>query len=111
MSEIQRLRDIGSLDGSVSFYSSSDNGFREKVEEVECILDGGTVVDREFEEGGRWSNYETTIHKLTEGDEVAYFLVMQERPATESQDGMDCQFEFYEVEPYEVTITKYRGVN
>jgi hypothetical protein len=110
MSEIQRLREIGVLEGSISYYSS-DNDFREKVEEVEYILEGGSVVEREFEEGGRWSNYETTIFKLTEGDEVAYFRTYQERPATESQDGMDLWFSFDEVEPYEVTITKFRGVN
>jgi hypothetical protein len=114
MSEIQKLREFGSLEGSISYYSSSDNGFREKVEEIECILDGGKVVEREFEDGGRWSNYETTVTEIEEfvGDrhEVAYFRVVQERPATESQDGMDLWFTFEEVEPYQVTITKFRGV-
>jgi hypothetical protein len=110
MSEIQKLREYGSLEGSISYYSSSDNGFREKVEEIECILDGGKVVEREFEDGGRWSNYETTVTKVTEGDEVAYFRTVQERPATESQDGMDLWFTFEEVEPYQVIITKFRGV-
>lgn len=46
-------------------------------------------VDETFSEGGRWSNYRHTVYKVVEGDEVAYFKVSQEEPATESQEGGD----------------------
>jgi hypothetical protein len=109
MSTIARLREIGSFDGSKGWYSDRDP----RIEEIEDLLYEGKVVHSEFEDGGRWSNYETEIYEIEEfnGDshEVAYFLKMEERPATESQEGMDTQFEFYEVEPYQVTVTKYRG--
>ncbi|UKL30041.1 hypothetical protein [Bacillus phage PK2] len=109
MSEIKKLREFGSVEGSISYYGDSE--FRKTVEEIEYILDGGKEVHSEFEDGGRWSNYETTVTEIREGDEVAYFRVVQERPATESQDGMDLWFSFEEVEPYEVTTVAYRSVN
>lgn len=64
-------------------------------------------VHEEFEDGGRWSNYRTTVYKVTEGDEVAYFSVCREEPATEMQDGGDFSLSFYEVQPKEKTIIVY----
>jgi hypothetical protein len=107
MSNIQRLREIGSFSASRSWYSDRD----ERFELIETLLWEAEEVHTEFSDGGRWSNYETTVYKLEEDGEVAYFQTVNERPATESQEGMDCWFEFEEVEPYQVTITKYRGKN
>jgi hypothetical protein len=72
-------------------------------------------VQREYHEGGRWSNYESTVFKVTEVTdeytaEVAYFKIFEEVPATESQDGGDFMFEMNEVVPYQVVETKYRKI-
>lgn len=108
MSTIKRLREIGSLDTTISCYSSDSHIESEKAQEVQEIFWNEIVVDKRFEDGGRWSNFETTIIKITEGEEVAYFLTTEERPATEQQEGGDFTFLFYEVEPIQVTVTQYQ---
>lgn len=83
-------------------------------EEVGFILDrykpeGYTTncVDSTFEDGGRWTNFETNVHEITQGDEVAYFSICREVPATESQEGGDFMVSIEEVIPQEVTVIKY----
>lgn len=83
-------------------------------EEVDVILDaykpkGYSVkcVDSEFEDGGRWSNYQTNVYRVEQDGQVAHFSVWREVPATESQDGMDLALEINEVVPEEVTVIKY----
>jgi hypothetical protein len=92
----------------------------EAYEEIDVALDGymsgkdGILpyqvakVDEEFEDGGRWSNYRTTVHKVEEeSGAVAYFSLWRELPATEIQDGGDFSYELEEVVPREVTVTRY----
>jgi hypothetical protein len=113
MSKIARLRELSGLDTYVGSYSSRD----ERVEEVDELLEelDTTEVHEEFEEGGRWSNYVTTVYRVTEpiqGDrlgfvEQAYFRVTREQPATEMQEGQDCSYQFDEVIPKQVVKTVY----
>lgn len=105
---IETLRNLGSIDGCKEY-----GNYDENLETLE-LLDtwrpkGYTLekVDSTFEDLGRWSNYETTVYKVTENGEVAYFEYGQEVPATESQDGMDLSYHFHEVEPKEVTVIQY----
>lgn len=65
------------------------------------------AVHKKYEDGGRWSNYKTTVFEVTEGEDVAYFEVYQEVPATEMQDGGDFSTSFNEVRPVEKTIVVY----
>ncbi|MDR9852942.1 hypothetical protein RJP21_04925 [Paenibacillus sp. VCA1] len=64
-------------------------------------------VDEEFEDGGRWSNYKTTVYRVEQDGQVAHFSVWREEPATEMQDGMDLALQINEVVPEEVTVIKY----
>lgn len=109
MSAIKRLREIGDRSLWRSYYSSQ-NSDRELIEEIEDLL-GDDIIERDFEEGGRWSNFESEVFKVEEGDEVAYFRVTHEVPATESQEGMDSSYEIEEVEPHQVMTTIYRRKN
>jgi len=71
----------------------------DEIDDVEIIED--KVVDRR-----RWVVVSRAI--LKRGDEVVG--LSYESPATEYQEGGDFNHEFYAVEPYEVTVTKYRKV-
>lgn len=65
-------------------------------------------VHEEFEDGGRWSNYQTKIYEVVEdGGKAAYFSVWREVPATEMQDGMDLALAIEEVVPQLVMTTEY----
>lgn len=80
----------------------------EAYEEVTVVLDRyGEQVDETYEDGGRWTNYRTTVYRVSESEEVAYFSLWRELPATESQDGGDFSYELSEVVPQEVTVTRY----
>lgn len=73
------------------------------------VLDEGVdaeVVDEEYLDSGRWSEHHRAVFKR--GNE--YVAMEYEVPATEMQEGGDFDYEFYVVEPYEVTVTKYRKV-
>lgn len=100
MGKIEQLREFDGYDGEA---------WDDTYEEIDELLYGQGIkqVHSEFEEGGRWSNYETKVYEVTEGDDVAYFSVMREVPASETQDGMECTFEFNEVHPRTKTITVY----
>jgi hypothetical protein len=109
MSKIAKLRELSGFDGYWGYYAPDED--REKVELIDDILyEIGEQVDSSFQEGGRWSNYEYTTHKVEENGETAYFEICREVPATESQEGGDHMYEFYEVEPKQVTTTKYYRV-
>lgn len=86
----------------------------EEREEIDFALDtfrpqGYSVekVHSEFEDGGRWHNVETTIYKVEQNEEFAYFGFTRDVPASESQDGMDLYWNFFEAEPKEVTVIQY----
>lgn len=107
MNLIEKLREVGSFTVDTSYYRRDDEN-RELYEEL--VYGGGKRVHSEFENGGRWSNYETKVYKVTEGEETAYFEVFEEVPATESQEGGDYEADVYEVTPYEVMVVKYKRV-
>lgn len=107
--KIAELRKMAGTSGYWGCFAPEKD--REIYEAIECTLDcEGVQVSSDFEEGGRWSNYETKVYRFKEGEEVAFFELMREVPATESQDGGDHTFEFYEVKPKEVKITRYERV-
>lgn len=76
--------------------------------EVEDIydVDAEKVSDR-FLDSGRWVEYHRAVFKR--GDE--YVALDYSLPATEYQEGSEGPSEAYAVEPYEVTVTKYRKVD
>ena len=111
MSElIKALRAEGNFELTTSYYpklSKEDEKRSELLEDLQ--YGGGKKVHTEFEDGGRWSNYKTTVYELTADDgEKAYFQVWKEVPATEMQEGCDFTTSVSEVVPYDVTVTKYR---
>lgn len=55
---------------------------------------------------GRWTETHRAVFKR--GDE--YVALDYEVPATEYQEGSEAESFVYAVEPYEVTVTKYREV-
>lgn len=103
---IEQLRKYDDFYGNGGYYGRS-----KEVEEIEDLLYDAkaTQVHEEFEDGGRWSNYKITVHKVEENGKVAYFEINQEVPATEMQEGGDFSYSFYEVVPKEVTVIKYVG--
>ncbi|UNL92808.1 hypothetical protein CPY53_04205 [Paenibacillus polymyxa] len=109
---IEKLRAIEArLDASIYTGNVGDENWRE----IDDILDAYKPEDytvecvaTEYGEGGRWTTTEEVTYKVTQADgKVAHFLVNRERPATEMQEGGDFTFEFAEVIPQEVTITRY----
>lgn len=106
MSLIKRLREVGSFTLDTSYYGRDDKNL-ELYEDLTCE---GKVVYTRFKDGGRWSNYETKVYEITEGDVTAYFEVSEEVPATENQEGGYFEADVYEVTPYEVKVTKYKRV-
>jgi hypothetical protein len=69
-------------------------------------IDGAEIVQDEIIDQRRWVTVnEAVLRKGTELVGLKY-----ESPSTEVQEGGDFDHEFYEVEPYEVTVTKYRKV-
>lgn len=69
-------------------------------------VDGAEIVEDEMIDQRRW----VTVHRavLRKGTELVG--LDYEAPSTEMQEGGDFDWSFYEVEPYEVTVTKYRKV-
>lgn len=100
---IEQLRKYDGFDGTTGY------GRSEEVDEIEDLLyDAKSMkVHKDFEDGGRWTNYETTVHKVEENGKVAYFEIGREVPATEVQDGGEFSYSFNEVVPKEVTVIKY----
>jgi hypothetical protein len=102
MSLIKELRELGRLDGTVDWYSN-----KRLPDALEDLEEEGKVIKSEFEDYGRWSNYVTKVYKIEEDGEVAYFEFGMEKPATESQDGMELSYHFLEVKPVEKVIIEY----
>ena len=103
---IEQLRKYEGFDGTGGYYGRSA-----EVDEIDELLyeAKATEVHSEFEDGGRWSNYETTVWKVEENGKVAYFSICEERPATEMQEGGEFSYQFNEVVPKEVTVIQYVG--
>ncbi|MRD36478.1 hypothetical protein GH882_10990 [Bacillus thuringiensis] len=77
-------------------------------EQAEVLETNGNEVHSEYEDGGRWSNYETKVYRFWHNSEFVYFQVSKEVPATEMQDGGDFgDPEIGQVYPKEVTTTIY----
>lgn len=91
LSECQALE--GGYNGLNSYH------VEEEIENVEKLED-------EMTGDSRWSIFHRAVFKR--GDE--YVALDYETPATEYQEGGDFSHEFYVVEPYEVTVTKFRKV-
>jgi type I restriction-modification system DNA methylase subunit len=75
----------------------------------EFLESHGTTVDETFEDGGRWSNYVTSVYRFYHNREYIYVQVSKEVPATEMQDGGD--FEDPEIEqvfPHKVESVVYK---
>lgn len=86
----------------------------ETHEEVDAILSAlkpkgytSKCVSTAFEDGGRWTNWETEIYRVEQYGRVAHFSVCREVPATECQDGGDFAVNITEVVPQEVTVIQY----
>ncbi|WP_010495019.1 hypothetical protein [Paenibacillus elgii] len=113
MDVIEKLREL-STKVNVSKYgevSVGDENWRAIDDILDVYKPEGYEVDEvqtEFDEGGRWTNVETVVYKVTENSGAeAYFRVWREVPATEMQDGGDFTFGIREVEPLEVTVLQY----
>lgn len=93
----------------IESYFTSDNYDNERLcEVIDMMEDHGTVVDNSFEEGGRWSNYETNVYAVeVPNDDTRYYALTQEVPATEMQDGGDHSWGFKEVHRKEKTVIVY----
>lgn len=94
MSLLEDLKSIEPGYNGVNAWVVEDSG-------VEC-----EVVYDEYISSRRWTEVHEAVFKR--GDELVGLTY--EVPATEYQDGGDFYHEFYLVEPYEVTVTKYRKV-
>lgn len=77
-------------------------------EQADILENNGTSVHSEYEDGGRWSNYETKVYRFWHNSESVYYQISKEVPATEMQDGGDFSDpEITQVYPKEVTTTIY----
>lgn len=97
------IEELRKLDG----YDSTYESWRDIPELIVDLLDCHDPIKTKYDEGGRWSNYETNVYKIEETGEVAYFSVCREVPATESQEGGEFTIELDEVVPKEVTVIEY----
>lgn len=66
------------------------------------VVEPETIVDTT-----RWSEITTVVFECADS---SFFAVTFEAPATEYQEGAPWNNEAYLVEPYEVTVTKYRRI-
>jgi hypothetical protein len=95
-------------------FGKSKQDFEKLIEEmptgekVGLLDDYGTLVDEDFEDGGRWSNYRTRVYSFWHNSETIYVSVSDEVPATEIQDGGDfMEPEIAQVYPKKVETTIY----
>lgn len=76
----------------------------ENFDEIDFLLEEhGEEVDSEFEEGGRWTNFEHTVYAVQD----SFFRLTREVAASEIQDYDGYYYELSEVEPRQVTVTDY----
>lgn len=75
-----------------------------ETDDLIWVIEGNfKCVSEEFEEGGRWYNFQTYVFNI--GDR--YIEVIREVPASETQEGMDLSTSYAEVVPKEITKTIY----
>lgn len=100
---------VDKLIDEIESYFTTDNYDNERLWQVVNMMeDHGTVVNKSFRQGGRWSNYETTVYAVeVPNDYTRYYELVQEVPATELQDGGDHPWDFNEVYPREKTVIVY----
>lgn len=73
------------------------------LDEIENVEE----IENEFTSDSRWENFYVAVFRRDDEYVALHYSV----PATEMQEGQDQSVaEFYAVEPYEVTVTKYRKV-
>lgn len=91
-----------------SHFTSDNYDSDEMWEVIEMLGEHGKEVERTFEQGGRWSNYETVVYAVEAPEqEERYFALTREVPATEMQDGGDFTWDFTEVYRKEKTVIVY----
>lgn len=71
---------------------------------LNTITESFYSVYKKFEEGGRWSNYETNVYKITDD---LYIEVYEEVPATEMQAGGYFSVSISKVKPQEKVVIEY----
>jgi hypothetical protein len=66
-----------------------------------------TLIDTEFEEGGRWYNWQTKTYQI--GEE--FYQLCEQVPATENQEGSEYGVEWArQVEPKQVIRIEYKPI-
>lgn len=65
------------------------------------------LVEDEIVDEKRWSIVHSQVWSLTDGSFIRFSF---ESPATEMQEGQPYNTSAEEVEPYEVTVTKFREI-
>lgn len=100
--------DMGNIFGKHKADFESDLDEMSTGEKVELIESFGKLVDEEFEDGGRWSNYRTRVFNFWH-DGPVYVSVSEEVPATEMQEGSDFEEpEIEQVYPHKVETIVYK---
>lgn len=91
---------VDKLIDEIESYFTSDNYDNKRLcEVIDMMEDHGTVVDKSFEQGGRWGNYKTTVYAVeVPNEETRYYALMQ--------DG-DHAWDFAEVYPRQKTVIVY----
>lgn len=96
-------------------YGKTREDFEKEVAELPAgdlaeMFENENVVHEEFEEGGRWTNYETKVYRHWHNSELIFVKIIKEVPATESQEGGDFQEpEISVVYPHKVETTVYKS--
>jgi hypothetical protein len=83
-----------------------ENGF--SVYDITGALPDVRLVEDEIVDTSRWYIHHEAIYMRSEPK--SYACVSYSEPATEYQDATDEPVAIYKVEPYEITVTKYRKV-
>lgn len=77
-----------------------------ETDDLIWVIEGSfKCVHEDFDEGGRWSNYQTYVFEV--GDK--YIEIVREVPASESQEGMDLETNYQEVVPKEIKQIIYEA--
>lgn len=68
----------------------------------------GSIVEEEFNEGGRWTNYKKTTYRFSMSGEGVYYRVIKEIPATEMQEGSEGDPGIERVYPHKIETVVYK---
>ena len=96
-------------------FGKSREDFEKEVAELPArdladYFENENCVHEEFEEGGRWSNYETKVYRHWHNSEFVYVSIHKEVPASETQEGGDFQEpEISVVYPHKIETTVYKS--